>query len=193
MFAEYSNILLMSALFSLFFLGGWDGFFLFINMLNLGELVFALKIIFISFLFIVIRATQPRVRFDQLLTLCWKRFFPLIFSLLLFTIFIYIFVFFVITDFFGIFFYTYVFEGLMFAYFIFLFYSSFSYFIKNLLIPIFYLLFYSLVLDCLFFLVSAIVYFFIIHFLVGLLIFFILVELFIIVIFLKEASEFNFF
>lgn len=91
MFAEYSNIMLMSALFSLLFLGGWDGGLYFVNEYLAGEFIFALKITFISFIFIVVRATQPRLRFDQLLTLCWKRLLPLSFALFIGSIFIYIF------------------------------------------------------------------------------------------------------
>jgi len=91
MFAEYSNIMLMSALFSLLFLGGWDGGFAFVNAYVFGEFILALKITCISFIFIVVRATQPRLRFDQLLTLCWKRLLPLVFALFIGSIFAHIF------------------------------------------------------------------------------------------------------
>jgi hypothetical protein len=91
MFAEYSNIMLMSALFSLLFLGGWDGAFGLINYYIAGELIFAIKITSISFIFIVVRATQPRLRFDQLLTLCWKRLLPLVFALFIGSVFLHIF------------------------------------------------------------------------------------------------------
>jgi len=68
---EYGNILLMSALYILFFFGGWD-FFNFNS-----ELIFSLKIVVVVFLFIFVRANLPRYRFDQLMVLGWKIFLPL--------------------------------------------------------------------------------------------------------------------
>jgi NADH-quinone oxidoreductase subunit H len=68
---EYANILLMSALFVIFFLGGWDFFTL------ESELIFSFKIVLIVFLFIFVRANLPRYRFDQLMVLGWKVFLPL--------------------------------------------------------------------------------------------------------------------
>lgn len=85
MFAEYNSLLVMSTLFSLVFLGGW-------NWLLAHEITLSLKITFISLLFILIRATQPRFRFDQLLILCWKKLLPLSFSIFLFTINYFIFI-----------------------------------------------------------------------------------------------------
>ena len=68
---EYGNILLMSALYIIFFFGGWDfcGFD--------SELIFSLKIVLVVFLFIFVRANLPRYRFDQLMILGWKIFLPL--------------------------------------------------------------------------------------------------------------------
>jgi len=68
---EYGNILLMSSLFVIFFLGGWD--FMGFN----SEFIFSLKIILIVFLFVFVRANLPRYRFDQLMILGWKIFLPL--------------------------------------------------------------------------------------------------------------------
>jgi NADH:ubiquinone oxidoreductase subunit H len=103
MLAEYSNLLCMSALISLLFVGGWDfGFFeILINIfipedivqyLNffLPELIFAIKITLFVSLFIVIRATLPRFRFDQLMSYCWCHLLPLSFGVLIFTIYIYV-------------------------------------------------------------------------------------------------------
>ena len=59
--SEYSFILFMSAFTSLLFFGSFPG--------SLGT-------IFIAFGFILIRATSPRVRFDQLITLGWKYILP---------------------------------------------------------------------------------------------------------------------
>ena len=77
---EYSNILLMSALFVILFLGGWDTYHLFWN-----EFFFSLKLVFICFLFIFIRANLPRYRFDQLMTLGWKVFLPINLGFILLT------------------------------------------------------------------------------------------------------------
>lgn len=86
--AEYSNILIMSILMVIFFLGGWYSFF-FLFFLP-GWLNMIIKISFIIFLFILIRATLPRYRYDQLMNVGWKILLP--FSLI-FLIFYSIFIF----------------------------------------------------------------------------------------------------
>ena len=75
--AEYANMILISALASTFFLGGWlspfEGFPL------LGEpsvFWFVLKIAIFLFLFLWLRATFPRYRYDQIMRLGWKVFIP---------------------------------------------------------------------------------------------------------------------
>nr|AII02346.1 NADH dehydrogenase subunit 1 [Zeuzera coffeae] len=73
--AEYSSILFMSLLFILIFLGGYDLSFL-----------FYLKISFISFLFIWVRGTLPRYRYDKLMYLAWKSYLPVSLNFLLFFI-----------------------------------------------------------------------------------------------------------
>lgn len=75
MFAEYSNVLLMSSIFVLLFLGGWSLFFF--DMFILPEVIFSVKIVFIAFIFIVIRASYPRLRFDQLMNFGWQKVLPL--------------------------------------------------------------------------------------------------------------------
>jgi len=65
---EYGSILLMSALCSILFLGGW---------LLGGTVVMGVKTIFVVFLFIWVRAAFPRYRYDQLMRLGWKVFLPL--------------------------------------------------------------------------------------------------------------------
>nr|YP_009825424.1 NADH dehydrogenase subunit 1 [Malaza empyreus]QIU83239.1 NADH dehydrogenase subunit 1 [Malaza empyreus] len=70
--AEYSSILFMSLMFSLIYLGGYN--------LNL---MFYLKLIFISFLFIWVRGTLPRYRYDKLMYLSWKVYLPVSLNFLL--------------------------------------------------------------------------------------------------------------
>ncbi len=80
---EYSNMILMSAMTTILFLGGWLPPFdcTPFNLLP-GFIWFALKISFILFLFLWVRATLPRYRYDQLMRLGWKVFLP--FSLIWF-------------------------------------------------------------------------------------------------------------
>ncbi|MBS0959431.1 MULTISPECIES: NADH-quinone oxidoreductase subunit NuoH [Acetobacter] len=74
---EYANMILMSALVSILFLGGWlppIGVFPFT--LVPGPLWLIAKILFCLFVFIWVRATFPRFRYDQLMRLGWKVFLP---------------------------------------------------------------------------------------------------------------------
>ena len=78
---EYANMILMSAMTVILFLGGW------LPPVNMepftwipGPIWFALKISAVLFCFLWIRATFPRYRYDQLMRLGWKVFLP--FSLL---------------------------------------------------------------------------------------------------------------
>nr|YP_010446945.1 NADH dehydrogenase subunit 1 [Chamaepsila testudinaria]UTM10310.1 NADH dehydrogenase subunit 1 [Chamaepsila testudinaria] len=73
--AEYASILFMSMLFSLLFLGA-----------DIFNLLFYLKLTFISFLFIWVRGTLPRFRYDKLMYLAWKCFLPFSLNYLLFFI-----------------------------------------------------------------------------------------------------------
>ncbi len=79
--AEYANMILMSGITTIFFLGGWHAPWSspLLEMVP-GELWFALKIAVILFFFIWVRAALPRYRYDQLMRLGWKIFLP--FSLL---------------------------------------------------------------------------------------------------------------
>lgn len=74
---EYANMILMSAMASILFLGGWLPPF---NMSSLsfipGIVWFSIKISFVLFLFLWTRATLPRYRYDQLMRLGWKVFLP---------------------------------------------------------------------------------------------------------------------
>nr|YP_009630817.1 NADH dehydrogenase subunit 1 [Notocrypta curvifascia]QBS14478.1 NADH dehydrogenase subunit 1 [Notocrypta curvifascia] len=70
--AEYASILFMSLMFSLLYLGGYE--------LNL---MFYLKMVFVSFLFIWVRGTLPRYRYDKLMYLSWKIYLPVSLNYLL--------------------------------------------------------------------------------------------------------------
>ncbi len=74
---EYANMILMSAMTSVLFLGGWLPPFDVAPFTWLpGPVWLALKICFVLFFFIWIRATFPRYRYDQLMRLGWKIFLP---------------------------------------------------------------------------------------------------------------------
>jgi NADH-quinone oxidoreductase subunit H len=73
---EYANMLLMSCLISIFFLGGWLTPFLLFDFLP-KPFIFSLKIIIFVFIFIWARAALPRYRYDQLMCLCWQTFLPI--------------------------------------------------------------------------------------------------------------------
>jgi NADH-quinone oxidoreductase subunit H len=76
-FAEYLNVIIVSAVTATVFLGGW--------LLPFGiatpgwamPLVVLGKTLLIVFLFIWVRATLPRLRYDQLMSLGWKILLPL--------------------------------------------------------------------------------------------------------------------
>ena len=78
MIGELANVILMCALLTLLFLGGWlppvD-----MAPFNLvpGVLWFLLKVAFMFFLFAMVKAVVPRYRYDQLMRLGWKVFLPL--------------------------------------------------------------------------------------------------------------------
>jgi NADH-quinone oxidoreductase subunit H len=82
--AEYSNIILMCSLTVILFLGGWFPIFdLWILNQIPGVFWFASKTLFCIFLFILVRATLPRYRYDQLMRLGWKVFLPFSLSFLI--------------------------------------------------------------------------------------------------------------
>lgn len=74
---EYMNMILMSAMTSILFLGGW------LPPIDIapfnwvpGPIWLILKICFVLFMFVWVRATFPRYRYDQLMRLGWKVFLP---------------------------------------------------------------------------------------------------------------------
>ena len=75
---EYSNMIMMSGLCVILFLGGWlPPFNISIFLWIPGAIWFGLKTIFFLFCFIWVRAAFPRYRYDQLMRLGWKVFLPL--------------------------------------------------------------------------------------------------------------------
>jgi len=82
--AEYMNLILISILASIMFLGGWlspfqgtflDSYFSFIP----GFVWLSIKTIIFIFIFLWLRATLPRYRYDQIMRLGWKVFLPITF------------------------------------------------------------------------------------------------------------------
>jgi len=75
---EYANILLMCAMGSILFLGGWlSPIDIFPFNLVPGPLWMIIKILLLFLLFSLVKATVPRYRYDQLMRLGWKIFLPL--------------------------------------------------------------------------------------------------------------------
>ena len=74
---EYANMILMSAMTTVLFLGGWLPPFDFAPFNYIpGPIWFIIKIVLVLFVFLWIRATTPRYRYDQLMRLGWKIFLP---------------------------------------------------------------------------------------------------------------------
>ena len=75
---EYANILLMCAMGSILFLGGWlSPIEIYPFTLIPGAVWLIFKILFLFVLFALVKATVPRYRYDQLMRLGWKIFLPL--------------------------------------------------------------------------------------------------------------------
>jgi len=74
---EYANMILMCTMGSILFLGGWLPPFPVVPFTWIPGIVwFGLKISFLLFIFLWVRATFPRYRYDQLMRLGWKIFLP---------------------------------------------------------------------------------------------------------------------
>jgi len=83
---EYINMILMSGITTVLFLGGWLPPFDFAPFTWIpGWVWFALKASFIAFSFVWVRATFPRYRYDQLMRLGWKVFLPLSLAMVIIT------------------------------------------------------------------------------------------------------------
>nr|YP_009128696.1 NADH dehydrogenase subunit 1 [Lyreidus brevifrons]AJR19301.1 NADH dehydrogenase subunit 1 [Lyreidus brevifrons] len=71
--AEYASILFMSGLFTMIFLGS-----------ELCSILFYIKMVGVAFIFVWVRGTLPRLRYDKLMYLAWKSFLPVSINYLIF-------------------------------------------------------------------------------------------------------------
>ena len=80
--AEYSHIILMSTMITILFLGGWQPIF------GIGIPLpwMGMKIVLMIYVFIWVRASFPRMRYDQLMGLLWKSYLPLSLGWLVITV-----------------------------------------------------------------------------------------------------------
>jgi NADH-quinone oxidoreductase subunit H len=80
--AEWGNLFIIGAIITTLFLGGWQFAQVSNNavVMNILQLItFNVKVLFLVFVSMWIRGTLPRVRIDQLMSLCWKYFVPISF------------------------------------------------------------------------------------------------------------------
>jgi NADH-quinone oxidoreductase subunit H len=75
--AEYINMITVSSIASTLFLGGWSFFGLTDHIPVLSIVIFLVKVAFFLFLFIWLRATLPRIRYDRLMRMGWQLLLPL--------------------------------------------------------------------------------------------------------------------
>jgi NADH-quinone oxidoreductase subunit H len=69
--SEYANMITVSAIATSLFFGGWNG------PLLPPALWFLIKVVFFLFIYVWIRGTLPRFRYDQLMRFCWRWMFPI--------------------------------------------------------------------------------------------------------------------
>jgi len=91
---EYTNMIFMSAMAVNLFLGGWYCFSLDNLLVNFFKVpflthvihswIFSMKVIFVLFVFLWVRAAFPRYRYDQLMDLGWKVCLPLSLGFIIF-------------------------------------------------------------------------------------------------------------
>jgi NADH-ubiquinone oxidoreductase chain 1 len=76
---EYSSIVLFSCITAILFLGGYNIPELFVNntYINLQSIILGIKTCIFCFMFVWFRATLPRLRYDQLIELCWLNILPI--------------------------------------------------------------------------------------------------------------------
>jgi NADH-ubiquinone oxidoreductase chain 1 len=75
---EYSSIVLFSCITAILFLGGYNMPEIFVNdsFFNIQSIILGLKTCVFCFMFVWFRATLPRLRYDQLIELCWLNLLP---------------------------------------------------------------------------------------------------------------------
>jgi NADH-quinone oxidoreductase subunit H len=84
--AEYANIIFMSFLTIIFFFGGEYAFLNFALLPGIEpQIYYTIKVFFIMFLFVWVRVTLPRLRYDQLMIMGWKYILPLSLGILVLT------------------------------------------------------------------------------------------------------------
>lgn len=76
---EYANMIMVSAMMTIFFLGGWYPILPFLSFIP-GFLWFIFKVIAVLFCFIWVRGSIPRYRYDQLMNIGWKILLPTVFG-----------------------------------------------------------------------------------------------------------------
>jgi len=83
--SEYSSIVMFSTITAILFLGGYNMPEIFKNesIINLQSIILGLKTCLICFIFVWVRSTLPRLRFDQLSTLCWESLLPFCVALII--------------------------------------------------------------------------------------------------------------
>jgi NADH-ubiquinone oxidoreductase chain 1 len=76
--AEYSSIVLFSCITAILFIGGYNMPEIFINntFFNFQSIILGIKTCIFCFMFVWFRATLPRLRYDQLISLCWLNLLP---------------------------------------------------------------------------------------------------------------------
>ena len=80
--AEYGNMLIMSALSTIFFLGGWEQIIIG-DVLITSSIIFSIKVSLNVLFFLLVRSAFPRYRYDHLMKLGWKNLLPISFFLLM--------------------------------------------------------------------------------------------------------------
>ena len=82
---EYSSIVLFSSITSVLFFGGYNMPEIFVNgsIFNIQAIVLGLKTCIHCFLFVWVRSTLPRLRYDQLINLCWLGLLPVAVALII--------------------------------------------------------------------------------------------------------------
>ena len=90
--SEYCSMVVLSTLTATLFFGGFSSNLVNIDIfgISLSSILLGTKACFLVFCIIWVRATLPRVRYDQLQVLCWTVLLPLIFGLLVLVISLYI-------------------------------------------------------------------------------------------------------